>query len=175
MDSEQSYLDLLKRTNRQLSIVKLAIEFSKTECHGLNEASNDWRDSLNRDVRDHIIKKQVEAIRSAINNAEDENFIDMLLLHTKGCEETVFSTASSKIQYFYLMANRIQDLENGLKAICEKRRIDQQNKLNGIGCKHSVQKKLNTLNISFHENIYNFLIHSAQSREIGGSIVANFG
>lgn len=88
--------------------------------------STDWRHSVGRELRNHLIDKQVEAIHSDVyQNTLCVESKHILYACAKRFEENAFEKANSKHDYYYLWANEMYDIRNDLKKTRPKRKFAQ--------------------------------------------------
>lgn len=86
--------EVFERTKYQFDFISYAIDFLKYNNNNNDETvSTDWHDTIPQDVRNHFIDKLVESMQ--VPKYED----------IKSFEETLFTEAKSKIEYYQHMAH----------------------------------------------------------------------
>lgn len=150
----QSDFELLERTTKQLSIILHAIEYQKQNNIDGNERDNkqpqqknafesssshfgnvservsnvprpnDWHHFITHDLRSHLIEKQIAEMFPIHYRGSDEH-ICHVVEYTKKCESDIFKMANSKIEYYYLLSNKICQIQNELKVKREQPKINK--------------------------------------------------
>uniref|UniRef100_A0A914NX21 histone acetyltransferase n=1 Tax=Panagrolaimus davidi TaxID=227884 RepID=A0A914NX21_9BILA len=87
--------------------------------------SKPWHQSVNKDLRNHIVGKIVKEIFPSIDSAamQDQRIKD-LILYARKVEKERFETASDKEEYYYLLAEHIYKIRKYLQEK-KNRRLEQ--------------------------------------------------
>lgn len=89
-------------------------------------STKDWHSSITHDLRSHLIDEIVQTILPTANQSTkpDERLHDFITF-TQKTEEEMYEMANSKTEYYYLLANKVYELQNRLKERRLKRKAEQ--------------------------------------------------
>lgn len=89
-------------------------------------STKDWHSTITHDLRSHLIDEIVQTILPTANQSTtpDERLHDFII-YTQKTEEELYEMANSKTEYYYLLANKVYEIQNGLKERRLKRKAEQ--------------------------------------------------
>lgn len=113
------------------SSTSLTAKVSKSKLQAsMVSSTKDWHNTITHELRNHLIGKLIEAIlpTTAQNTTSDERMHNISAYAQKS-EEEIYESANSKPEYYYLLAEKIYDIQNRLKERRQKRKAEEMERM----------------------------------------------